>query len=174
MLYPSTVRCLLLVILLSSLAAPHSYAQDSTPPDPPPAPHDAYGNAVVGEDGTKLNYVVGADGFAALELDAAGQTRSHRTLPTDPFNKVALAEAQPQASVVAAPSSAASSNDYLAETWRTGILGTGIGASNMTARDIDNDDALKSSPVVAIYLIPTSSGTFCRMCRKPVNTRKNG
>lgn len=138
MLHTPAVRCLLLVILLSSLAAPHTYAQNAAPPDLPPAPHDAYGNAVVGEGDTKLNYVVGADGFAALELDAAGQTRVRRTLPADPFNKAALAEAQPQTSVAAAPSSGAS-NDYLGETWRTGIWGTGIGASNMTAHDIDND-----------------------------------
>jgi uncharacterized repeat protein (TIGR01451 family) len=102
-------------------------------------PHDAYGNPVYDRQGHRINYPDQAYGFTSAELDSNGAVVATRPRPVSRFEPS-------KQSPVLDPSTALSSqqgieSEFLAQKWKTGIWGTGIGASKITVLDLDEDGA---------------------------------
>jgi uncharacterized repeat protein (TIGR01451 family) len=133
---------LLIGMLLFGVALPfQSHAQVRTPPPPTESSvfRDRNGNPLFTATGERINYLVEPDGYYKAVLDADGAIITREKLADAP-----PAETQDQA---AAPFSAApdqaEQGSFLAQTWRHGIWGSGIGASGMIPQDLDNDGSLE-------------------------------
>ncbi len=150
MRHPNTrmfvIQMLLVIVLAATLTRSPALADPARQATAPSSPrevagtrgpaYDGYGN-VVQDAEARFNYLPGPAGYARLQLDADGRVVATHPLPGDPFAGSQFEAAARGKSGPSSPSSVLA--ECLIQDWKTGIWGTGIGASGLTAFDVDGD-----------------------------------